>query len=216
MRSIAGFSLIEVMLALGLGLLLVLAGGRVFIGALQSWQAQEAAARMQEEARFVLQRMARDIRMAGAFGCLRPDTITFSGGGLRPLFSRPMTLQRRDNGNLVSLALVGAQAGDLGGEPDWTLITDCRTKAEVVSGRAAAGPGMFAMPLREQIYRLDDEGGLLLKSARSNANLIGGVERLEIEEAEGILTLSLTLTDPRKRVRNQTYRTAVALRNDPA
>lgn len=215
MRRVAGFSLIEVMLALSLGLLLVLAGGRVFISALHSWHAQEVAALMQEEARFVLQRMARDIRMAGAFGCLRPDAMTFSGEGRRPLFSPPVTLQRTGNGNLGSLALIGAQAGELGGEPDWTLITNCVTDARVVSGRATAGPGMFAIPLRQQVYRLT-AGELSLRSGGSNANLIAGVERFEIDEAEGILTLSLTLADPQKRVRNQTYRTAVALRNDPA
>lgn len=215
MRRVAGFSLIEVMLALSLGLLLVLAGGRVFIGALRSWQAQEVAALMQEEARFVLQRMARDIRMAGAFGCLRPDAMTFSGEGRRPLFSPPVALQRTGNGDLESLALIGAQAGELGGEPDWTLITDCVTDAQVVSGRATAGPGTFAIPLRQQVYRLAG-GELSLRSGGSNARLIAGVERFEIDEAEGILTLSLTLADLQKRVRTQTYRTAVALRNDPA
>jgi len=212
MRQDAGFSLIEVLLALSLGLLLVLAGGRVFIGALQSWQAQEAAAHLQEEARFVLQRMARDIRMAGAYGCVRLDAMTFARADVRQAFSRPVTLQRTSNGDLDSLTLISAQAGELGGDPHWTLVTDCLGTADVVSGDAVADPGMFTIPLRRQTYRLRS-GELLLNSAGVNANLIGGVERFEVGEAEGILTLGLTLADPRKLVRSQTYRTAVALRN---
>lgn len=208
----AGFSLIEVLLALSLGLLLVLAGGRVFIGALKSWQAQEVVATMQEEARFVLRRIARDIRMAGAFGCLRQEAMTFASTDVRQAFSQPVMLLRASNGDLDSLTLISAQAGELGGSPHWTLITDCRSTAQVLTGHATAGPGMFAIPLRRHIYRLSD-GKLLLSSAGVNANLIGGVERLEVEQAEGILNLSLTLADPRKLVRSQTYRTAVALRN---
>ena len=39
MRRDTGFGLVEALLALSLGVLLVLAGSRLFIGALQGWQA---------------------------------------------------------------------------------------------------------------------------------------------------------------------------------
>lgn len=85
----AGFSLLEAMLALSLGLLVLLGGNRLFIAASQSWQAQEAAARMQEDARHALQRLAQSLRMAGMFGCLRHDAIVFDAPWL-PMHSHSL------------------------------------------------------------------------------------------------------------------------------
>ena len=212
MRAAAGFSLVEVLLALSLGLLVVMAGSRVFIAALQSWQAQEVAAGLQEDARFVLQRLARDIRMAGMFGCLRPEAMTFTSPATAQAFSRPVSLERTGDGKLHSLTLISAQAGELGGAPDWTLITDCRTTADVVEGVAPPRAGTFTVPLRRQVYRLN-AADLLLSSGGSNAVLIGNISRLDVEQETDLLKLRLTLDDPQRRVRAQTYHLAVALRN---
>lgn len=212
MRVGAGFTLIEVLLALSLGLMLLLAAGRVFVGALHSWQTQDIAAQMQEEARLVLQRMVRDIRMAGAFGCLRHEAMTFADPASSVAFARPVTVQLQANGNLDSLTLISAQAGDLGGAPDWTLITNCGTTAKVAKGNATPGPGEYAIPLRCQVYRIEGDD-LILASGGSNARLIGGIKQLGVEQGDGVLALSLTLADPQHRVRIQTYTAAVALRN---
>lgn len=212
MRAEAGFSLVEVLLALSLGLLVVMGGSRVFIAALQSWQAQEVAAGLQEDARFVLQRLARDIRMAGMFGCLRSEAMTFASPATTQAFSRPVSLERTADGRFHSLTLISAQAGELGGAPDWTLITDCRTTAEVVEGAGQPPAGTFAVPLRRQVYRLN-AADLLLTSGGSNAVLIGNISRLDVEQETDILKLRLTLDDPQRRVRAQTYHLAVALRN---
>lgn len=212
MRSMAGFSLTEVLLAMSLGLLLMLAGSRVFIGALNSWKVQEAAGRLQEDARFVLQRMAGDIRMAGMFGCLRRDVMAFPDALTARTFEQPVRLDQAGDGGLRSLTLVSAEWGELAGAPDWTLITDCRTRAVVAKGRATPEPGMFAVPIRQHTYRLDG-GSLLLASAGSNAVLIDNISRFAVHQDDDRLTMSLTLDDPGKQIRPQTHELTVVLRN---
>lgn len=211
-RAMAGFSLLEVLLAMSLGLLLLLGGSRIFIGALHGWQAQQAAARLQEDAYLVLHRLARDIRMAGSFGCLREDAMTFADVAMARVFAQPVGLEVASDGNLRSLTLVSAQAGELGGRHDWTLLTDCLARAQVVAGTASPGPGMFAIPVRQQRYRLD-AGQLQLRSGGANAVLVDNVQRFEVRRDDDRIKLGLTLGDPGQRVRAQTYELVVALRN---
>jgi type IV pilus assembly protein PilW len=52
-----GFSLIEIMLALALGLILSLGLTRLLLATQSSYLAQDAAMRMQEDARFLLQKL---------------------------------------------------------------------------------------------------------------------------------------------------------------
>ena len=65
----SGFGLIELMIAMALGLLLVLGMTQVFLSARQTSLAQSASAQLQEDARYVLSKIAQEIRMAGMFGC---------------------------------------------------------------------------------------------------------------------------------------------------
>ena len=64
-----GFSLVELMVAVTLGFVVVAAIGYLYIGSRQSFRNTENMARMQESARYALDTMARDIRMAGSLGC---------------------------------------------------------------------------------------------------------------------------------------------------
>jgi type IV pilus assembly protein PilW len=73
-RSSRGFGLIELLIALALSLVVVLGVVQVFIAAKNTYVSQNAAAAMQEDARFVLSKMIQEIRMVGMFGCL--ETIT--------------------------------------------------------------------------------------------------------------------------------------------
>lgn len=65
----AGLSLIELMIALTLGLLLSAGVITVFITAKQDYQTQDAISQVQENARFSLEFLSRDVRMAGYSGC---------------------------------------------------------------------------------------------------------------------------------------------------
>ncbi len=69
-----GLSLIELMIAIPLGLLLMFAVLQVFSGSVQGVNLQHAFARVQENGRMSIELMIRDIRGAGFWGCYRGDT----------------------------------------------------------------------------------------------------------------------------------------------
>ncbi|MEQ8035144.1 PilW family protein [Xanthomonas sp. WHRI 6106] len=77
----AGFSLIEMMIALVIGLLLLLGVIQVFSASRTALQLSEGASRAQENGRFALDFLARDIRMAGHFGCVNDQAHFVKGEG---------------------------------------------------------------------------------------------------------------------------------------
>ena len=60
-----GFSLIEMMISMTIGMILMVAIAQLFYGNRQTAATQEQAARMQETARYAIQILQREIRMAG-------------------------------------------------------------------------------------------------------------------------------------------------------
>lgn len=64
-----GFTLIELMVAITIGLFLSAVVGGVFISSKENFNYQDAMSRLQENARFAMERISRDIRMAGYKGC---------------------------------------------------------------------------------------------------------------------------------------------------
>jgi type IV pilus assembly protein PilW len=65
----AGFSLVEMMVALVLGLVLIAGIGQLFLSANRTYMLQDELSRIQENARFAIDLISRDIRMAGYTGC---------------------------------------------------------------------------------------------------------------------------------------------------
>lgn len=65
-RHQAGFSLVELMIAITLGLIVLLAVGSIYIGSRQTYRVQEDNARIQESGRYALEVLGRSIRQAGA------------------------------------------------------------------------------------------------------------------------------------------------------
>ncbi len=76
-RQAAGFSLVEIMVALVAGLLLSAGIGQVYLATKKTYKVQEQMSRLQENARYALSRISRDISMAGSVGCTSrtPNTI---------------------------------------------------------------------------------------------------------------------------------------------
>ena len=74
-RAIRGLSLVELLVALAIGLLIVAGVVQVYISARQAYRTTEALARVQEAGRFALSFLARDIRMAGYSGCANAESI---------------------------------------------------------------------------------------------------------------------------------------------
>jgi type IV pilus assembly protein PilW len=70
-----GFTLIELMVALLLGLLVVAAAGSLFLSNSRVYGASESIGRIQENQRSAFEILARDIREAGINPCLRIDGV---------------------------------------------------------------------------------------------------------------------------------------------
>ncbi|ADC70727.1 type IV pilus assembly protein PilW [Thioalkalivibrio sp. K90mix] len=68
-QRIRGFTLVELMVAMVLGLLIVGGVIALFVSTQQTSRTQEAMSRAQETGRFVIERIARDAREAGHQGC---------------------------------------------------------------------------------------------------------------------------------------------------
>lgn len=76
-----GLSLIELMIALLIGSLLILGLVQVFSASRSAYQLSEGMARVQENARFAMDFLQRDIRMAGHFGCVNDQAHWVRGEG---------------------------------------------------------------------------------------------------------------------------------------
>ena len=69
-RRAAGLTLIELMIAMLIGIVLVLGMVQVFAASRAAYLLSEGLGRVQENGRFALDFLQRDIRMAGHFGCV--------------------------------------------------------------------------------------------------------------------------------------------------
>ncbi|MFV3405411.1 MULTISPECIES: PilW family protein [Pseudomonas] len=204
-----GLGLLETLLALALAVLLLTGASRLLLSAHQAWAVQGVAARMHDDARLALQRIAEEVRMAGMFGCLRLEPAQFPNAGSAEAFARPITI----TGD--SLTLVTADLSGLPGPADWTVLTDCLTWAKVELGQQMGAAGVLALPVRQILYEVRN-GGLMFTSASQRATLIDQVRGLqvthvEVEQGER-LDIELTLHDPRYLL-TQRHRISVALRN---
>ena len=68
-RKQSGFGLVELMVAMTIGLILLGGIGYVFLGSRTAFRTTDNLSRIQENARYALDMMSRDIRMAGYVGC---------------------------------------------------------------------------------------------------------------------------------------------------
>lgn len=68
-RRLSGLSLVELMIAMTLGLVVMLAVGEVYLSSSRTYRTQEALSRLQENARYALETLSYDLRMAGQVGC---------------------------------------------------------------------------------------------------------------------------------------------------
>ncbi len=99
MQSARGFSLIELMIAMTIGLVILAAVIQIFVRSHATAKLDEGLSRVQENARFAMDYLVKDIRMAGYLGCnsslfatsavhniVKPttdETTIFASGGIR-------------------------------------------------------------------------------------------------------------------------------------
>ncbi|MES2870918.1 MAG: prepilin-type N-terminal cleavage/methylation domain-containing protein [Pseudomonadota bacterium] len=226
-RPSAGFGLIELMVALALGVLVLLGLAQVFLSARDTYASQRSSALLQEDARYVLSKMAQEIRMVGMFGCLAVERILDAPSA----FKAPISWQ--GSGSSRSLHMISADVGLQGGRPDWTVVSDCTTFAQAYRGaRLSLAPGETGFPMRRVFYHF--ERGQL-RSGLNNSVLLDNVAAFDVSFGVAIpassqpvlryetspadmtsirsVRIALTLRDPGARVKDQVYHLVVALRN---
>ena len=205
-RAQSGFGLLELMLALAIGVMLLAAVSQVFISAHQTWRLQSAAVRMHDEARQALLRMAQDVRMAGMFGCMRLKPGDFLDVTAQPAFARPLQVDRS------SLTLVVAELPGYAGVPDWTLVTNCINETKVHKNRAQGSEKQMAVPISRHHY-VHSGSTLYFQRRGGNQPLVEHVRELRVEYVPGErVDLQLTLYEPTLQL-GQHHSLSVALRN---
>ncbi|WP_322277468.1 PilW family protein, partial [Methylicorpusculum sp.] len=70
----SGMTLVEIMISLLIGAILLGGVLQIFLSTKQTYRMQEGLSRLQENARFAMEFLTNDIRMAGYFGCLSQVT----------------------------------------------------------------------------------------------------------------------------------------------
>lgn len=77
-RDMRGVTLVELMIALVIGLILTAGATQIFLGSKETYRTSEALSRVQENGRMALQLLAREIRQADYFGCQDNLSSVFS------------------------------------------------------------------------------------------------------------------------------------------
>lgn len=241
-KQSSGFGLIELMVALALGLIVLLGVTQIFISAKNTYLAQNAAASMQEDARYGLSKMLQEVRMVGMFGCLNtitPDASALLAGWVDPSLSPAISYSTSTTGGVTTqvLTMVTGDVGANGGAPTWTILTDCLTLSTVYGGAKAAAAGQIAVPIRKVIYTynsstkqltttLNGTAYVLLSNVSGFAVMFGVTSGTTVPSPVTSYTfapgtpaqirsvrISLTLTDPNGRLADRTFTAAAAIRN---
>lgn len=205
-RAQSGFGLLELMLALGIGLILLAAVSQVFTSAHQAWRLQSTAVRMNDEARQALLRMAQDVRMAGMFGCMRLKPGDFLDLAAQPAFARPL------QADTSSLSLVVAELPGYAGDPEWTVVTNCTNEVRVHKHRVQGNEKLMAVPVSRHHY-VHSGTTLSFKRGDINQPLVDHVRELRVGYVPGErVDLQLTLYEPTLQL-EQHHALSVAIRN---
>ncbi|AHF69521.1 MULTISPECIES: prepilin-type N-terminal cleavage/methylation domain-containing protein [Pseudomonas] len=230
-KSSRGFGLIEIMVALVLGLVVSMGIIQIFSASRGTFLTQNASARMQEDARFVLSKLMQEIRMTGMYGCLGFSNYVPTA----PAIAWPAALDNPilwDNAN-KTLTLVTSDIGTTGSSPTWTIVSDCQTSTQLYAGARAPAAGQTAFPMRQLVYTLTGQNLTIKYGTGGTAQpLLQNVSAFDVSfgiagnpmtytstisaaNAPDIrsVRISLTLQDPDGRVRNQQYNVVAYLRN---
>lgn len=103
-RNARGMSLIELMVALLIGTILVLGLVEVFAASRTAYQMSEGMARVQENSRFAMDYLQRDLRMGGHFGCVNDQSHLQTAGELQSHF------ENTDNPLQFNISVQGYEA----------------------------------------------------------------------------------------------------------
>lgn len=163
----AGFTLIEIMVSMAIGLILIAGMVTVFSGYKVSSELNTAMSDMQESARFALDSIARDARMAGFQGC-----IDINNASVNILSTTAPTT------NLFESAVTGSVITGTGNTATWTPSPP--VNFTIPTGTVAPVANSHTLSLQfgnQQTYRID-------AMAKRNADIVvtGGDVNLDVND----------------------------------
>jgi type IV pilus assembly protein PilW len=116
-----GFSLVEAMVGMTAGLILIAGVGQIYLGSRNTYRLQEAQARLQEDGRFVIEYLKKNIRIAGYRSIpWNNSVVAFPARAVVPLFATGQVI----TGGVGTISVRTQGAGDGNGHPD-NRVTDC-------------------------------------------------------------------------------------------
>jgi type IV pilus assembly protein PilW len=181
-RRQSGFSLIELMIAMTLGLILTVIIGNVFLGAKESYRTTEDLSRLQENARFAVTHLGRIIRMASYVS--NPVNIAATRAATFPPLAPAIT--GTEGGGTVSDDITVRYQGS--GTPADGTVFDCQGNA--IQGIDLAVARFHIAPSTdgsgETSLFCDNTG--TVGAANADIELVTGVENMQIlygEDTDG-------------------------------
>jgi len=131
-RKLSGFSLVELMIALLISLFLLAGMSQIFLGSRKSFTIQDSLGRLQENGRYVIETLSRDIRRAGYLGDLAGAAVI---GGTEGEVAENGTCSTTDNtwGRMLGSRVFGRNDTNAG--------YDCIAKTDYLRGDLLAGRG---------------------------------------------------------------------------
>lgn len=100
MRRQSGISLVELMIAMVIGLIIVGAAVGAFLSSRQSYAVQSQLIRLQDNARFAIEVMQEELRQSGFLGCngaITPGNAVINSAALAPLLRQNWAIDGGDN-----------------------------------------------------------------------------------------------------------------------
>ena len=201
----AGFSLVEIMVALVIGIILILGVTEIFLTGSQSGVTSSDLARVQESGRIALELVSKEVRRAGYKGCVNSATELKTGGITYP--------DQAITGGADNITINYARLDAAGGFPE----TDCNNQP------LAAYQVTFRNCASALCIESNDSGGQQQLTANTQMavqygrlqgnNIIWTIPTNAAEWAEvHTAQVQLTITNPQGDV-SRTFRTTIDLRN---
>ncbi len=184
-RKQVGTSLVELLIGLVLGLFLIGGAVQIFIVTKNSYRFNDALSRVQENGRFSLEMMSRDLRMTGFLGC-----ASFSSANINDAIINPAGA---DYGVLLhdfSTLLSGTNNTENGGTSDRLILKSAVDETYLLSSAATSTTADFA---------IDKGNGI----TQSDIVAVGDCERIDIfqvtnsdADTSGVIKRAIGTTAP--------------------
>ena len=152
----SGFGLVELLVSMALGLLLTMALMQTLLGSRDSLVLLRHGNQLQEDARYLMGRLAADLRAAGSEGCLNlqlspgialpaplAQPVSYQGGVLQIVPAFPVRVQ--------TSAPTGYRPGTFGAR--WLVAGNCRDRVTIAEDELQVQPGDWLLALRQLEYR---------------------------------------------------------------